>query len=76
VLNVAPVPEAGDPPVAVQVNVTGGVPPVEDAVHETAVPTVPVDGQLIVTVNAAATVRVKVVVLIIPPVDVPVIVIV
>jgi hypothetical protein len=76
VLNVAPVPVAGLPPVAVQVNVTGGVPPVEDALHEMAVPRVPVDGQVMVTVKATATVRVKVVVLIIPPVEVPVIVIV
>jgi hypothetical protein len=34
--------------------VTGGVPPVEEAVHETAVPTVPVLGHVMVTVNAGA----------------------
>jgi len=69
------VPVAGLPPVAVQVNVTGAVPPVDVALHETAVPTLPVDGQLMVTVKAAATVRVNVVVLMTPPVDVPVMVI-
>ena len=47
-------PLAGLPPVAVQENVTGGVPPVEEAVHDTAVPTVPVDGQVIVTTSAGA----------------------
>jgi len=74
VLKVAPVPEAGLPPVAVQEKVTVPTPPVEEAVHETAVPTVPVAGQLIVTLNAEFTVRVKVVVFVRPPVAVPVIV--
>jgi len=44
---VAPVPEAGDPPVAVHENVYGLVPPVAEAVHDTAIPVVPVAGQLI-----------------------------
>jgi len=54
VLNVAPVPEAGVPPVAVQANVTVPVPPDEDPVHDTAVPTVPVVGHVIVTVRGVA----------------------
>jgi len=54
VLKLAPVPEAGLPPVAVQVKVTGGVPPEEVAEQATAVPTVPVDGQLMVTVKLTA----------------------
>jgi hypothetical protein len=49
----APVPEDGVPPVAVQLKVTGGVPPVDVAVHVTAVPTVPVAGQVSVTTRAA-----------------------
>jgi hypothetical protein len=40
----APVPEAGVPPVAVQLKEYGVVPPVADAVNVTAVPTVPVVG--------------------------------
>ena len=51
-LKLAPVPEAGLPPVAVHENVYGVVPPVADAVHDTAVLTVPLAGQLIVTVSA------------------------
>ena len=75
VLKLAPVPEAGMPPVAVQENVTVPVPPVEVAVHVTAVPTVPVVGQLIVTVNdTPVTVSVKAAVLMRPPVAVPTIV--
>ena len=53
-LKLAPVPVEGEPPVAVQENVTGGVPPLEDAVQLTGVPTVPVAGQVIVTVRAGA----------------------
>jgi len=54
VLKLVPVPEDGFPPVAVQENVTGGVPPADVAVHATAIPTVPVVGQLIDMVNTAA----------------------
>jgi hypothetical protein len=36
--------------------VTGAVPPVAEALHETAVPTVPVLGQVIVTVRAPAAI--------------------
>ncbi len=46
-----PEPVAGEPPVAVHVNTNGGVPPVADAVQATAVPTVPDNGQAIVTAN-------------------------
>lgn len=45
-MNEAPVPLAGEPPVAVQANVYGAVPPVALAVNVTAVPTVPVVGPL------------------------------
>jgi len=55
VLKLVPVPEDGFPPVAVQEKVTGGVPPVDVAVHRTAIPTVPVVGQLIVTVRPVTT---------------------
>ena len=48
----APVPDAGLPPVAVQANVYGDVPPEPVAVNVTAVPTVPVVGPLIVTARA------------------------
>lgn len=51
VLNVAPVPEDELPPVAVHANPYGAVPPVAEAVQATAVPTVPVAGQLIVAAN-------------------------
>ena len=54
VLKLVPMPEDGLPPVAVQENVTGGVLPVDVAVHATAIPTVPVVGQLIDMVNTAA----------------------
>jgi hypothetical protein len=47
-----PEPDDGLPPVAVHAKVTGRVPPVADAVQLTAVPTVPVVGQVIVTVMA------------------------
>jgi len=73
VLNVAPVPEDGAPPVAVQENATGAVPPVEVAVQEIAVPMVPVDGQLIATANV--TLRLNAVVLMRPPAAVALIVI-
>ena len=53
-LKLEPVPLAGLPPVAVHANVYGEVPPVAEAVHETAVPTVPDVGQLIVTANGDA----------------------
>ena len=53
VLKLEPVPLAGLPPVAVHANVYGEVPPVAEAVHETAVPTVPVVGQLMVTVRTS-----------------------
>ena len=55
-MKLVPVPVAGEPPVAVQEKVTGGVPPLALAEHVTAVPTVPVAGQLIVTVSAPPTV--------------------
>ena len=48
-LKLEPVPEAGLPPVAVQEKVYGDVPPVALAVQDTATPTVPLAGQLIVT---------------------------
>jgi hypothetical protein len=48
----APVPEAGVPPVAVQLKLYGDVPPDAAAVHVTAVPTVPVVGQLMVGASA------------------------
>ena len=51
--NEAPVPVEGDPLVAVQVNVYGLVPPVADAVHATAVPTVPVAGQLMLAASVS-----------------------
>ena len=54
-LKVDPVPEDGLPPVAVQANVTGGVPPDADAEQDTAVPTVPVAGQVIVTTRFPPT---------------------
>ena len=55
-MKLAPVPVDGLPPGALQLKVTGGVPPVEDALHDTAVPTVPVAGQLIVTTRLPPTV--------------------
>jgi precorrin-4 methylase len=53
VLKLVPVPLAGDPPVAVHENVYGVVPPVADAVHVTAVLTVPEAGQVIVATRAS-----------------------
>ena len=53
-MKVAPVPVDGLPPVAVQLNATGGVPPVEVAEQFTGLPTVPPGGQLIVTVRMGA----------------------
>lgn len=52
VLNDAPVPLAGDPPVAVHAKVVGWVSPDADAEQLTAVPTVPVAGQVMVTTSA------------------------
>jgi hypothetical protein len=52
----AVVPVAGVPPVAVQANVYGVVPPAPVAVNATAVPTVPVAGPAIVTVNGSAAI--------------------
>jgi hypothetical protein len=49
VLKLAPVPLAGLPPVAVHANVYGEVPPEAVAVQATALLTVPVVGQLMVT---------------------------
>jgi len=49
----APVPDDGLPPVAVQANVYGVVPPEAVAVNETAVPTDPVVGPLTVTASAS-----------------------
>jgi hypothetical protein len=54
VVKLLPVPLDGVPPVADQVNVTVPVPPVEVAVQVTGCPTVPVEGQLMVTVRAVA----------------------
>jgi len=56
VLKLAPVPDAGDPPVAVQANVYAVVPPEPVAVKVTAVPTVPVVGPAIVTDNGSAAI--------------------
>ena len=50
-LKLAPVPDAGDPPVAVQENVYGVVPPEPATVQVIAIPTVPLAGQLTVTPN-------------------------
>lgn len=55
-LKLLPEPEAGLPPVAVHANVYGDVPPVADAVQDTAVPTVPVAGQLMVVVKVRAAI--------------------
>jgi len=52
-VNEDPVPEDGDPPVAVQLNVYGDVPPLAVAVNVTAVPVVPVVGPAMLTVNAS-----------------------
>lgn len=47
VVKLAPVPDAGLPPVAVHAKVIGGVPPVAEAVQFTGVLTVPVVGHVI-----------------------------
>ena len=47
VVKLVPLPVEGVPPVAVHANVYGVVPPVAEAVHVKAVPTVPVVGQTI-----------------------------
>jgi hypothetical protein len=52
VVKLAPVPDAGLPPVAVHAKVIVPVPPLAVAVHVTPVPTVPFVGQLIVADNA------------------------
>src|SRR2546421_12724330 len=52
VVKLAPVPVDGVPPVAVQANVTGAVPPLDVAVQATGLLTVPVAGQVIVTDKA------------------------
>jgi hypothetical protein len=49
VLKLVPVPLAGEPPVAVHANVYGEVPPVADAVQDTATLTVPEVGHVMVT---------------------------
>ena len=56
-LKLAPVPLAGDPPVAVHANVYGAVPPDAEAVHETALFTVPVAGHEIVAESATALIE-------------------
>jgi hypothetical protein len=55
VVKLAPVPLDGVPPLAVHAKVTDAVPPDDVAVQLTAVPTVPVVGQLIVTVRLLTT---------------------
>jgi len=52
VVKLAPAPVDGFPPVAVQANVTGAMPPLEAAVQFTGLLTVPVVGQVIVTERA------------------------
>src|SRR5919109_2695485 len=49
VVKLLPVPDDGLPPGALQLKVTGEVPPFEVAEHVTAVPTVPLAGQLMLT---------------------------
>jgi hypothetical protein len=71
VVKLAPVPLAGVPPAAVQLNVIGLVPPVDVAVHATGLFTVPVNGQFIATVRLAGlivTVAVAVAVIAFPSV--------
>ena len=60
-VKLAPVPEAGDPPVAVHANVYGVVPPVPVAVNVIGVPVVPVVGPLIETVSASGEIVIVVV---------------
>jgi hypothetical protein len=54
VVKLAPVPDAGDPPVAVHANEYAVVPPEPVAVKVTAVPTDPVVGPAMVTANGRA----------------------
>jgi hypothetical protein len=56
VVKLAPVPLAGVPPVAVQANVYGDVPPVPVAVNVSRVLIPPVVGPLIVTARASAAI--------------------
>ena len=63
VVKLDPLPDAGLPPGALQVNVQGGVPPAHVALNVTAVPTVPVAGPVTVTVSAPPTVWLAVAVL-------------
>jgi hypothetical protein len=58
VLKVAPVPLDGDPPVALQLKVYGLVPPVADALQLTGWLTVPVAGQVSVTVSGSAAIAI------------------
>jgi hypothetical protein len=53
-MKLAPVPDAGLPPVAVQENVYGVVPPEPVAVKVTAIPLKPVVGPVIVTASGRA----------------------
>ena len=48
---------AGDPPVAVQANVYGEVPPDAEAVHDTAALTVPVAGHVTLAWSATALIE-------------------
>jgi hypothetical protein len=52
----APVPDAGEPPVAVHANVYAVVPPEPVAVNATVVPTVPVVGPAMLTANGRAAI--------------------
>ena len=52
VVKLAPVPLDGVPPVAIQANVTGAVPPFDTAVQATGLLTVPVVGHVIITDKA------------------------
>jgi hypothetical protein len=58
VVKLDPVPVAGLPPVAVQLNVYGDVPPVPAAVNVTAAPTVPVVGPPIVTASVSGLIMI------------------
>jgi hypothetical protein len=53
VVKLDPVPDAGEPPVAVHANEYGAVPPVADAVNVTAVPTDPVVGPVMEAASAS-----------------------
>lgn len=52
-LKVVPEPLVCDPPIAVHANEYGAVPPVADALHAIAVPTVPVVGHEMVATRAS-----------------------